>query len=196
MEKQLASQLQELTGLAVVSDQSCASAIGSVGGYSESDVTQDMLCAGGERGKDGCQGDSGGPLVVEGVDQDLQVIGVVSWGIGCARDGLPGLYAEVASKLEDLCGGCEYFHVLGFRTWIDQTVAQNGGADTCAAWLHQEILYIRKHYVIICWTIKVQFCIAIADTESFIDWLTLKCVIKFNLMFSKYILPAWRPSKS
>ena len=103
-EKQLASQLQELHGLAIVSDQSCAAAIGSVGGYSESDVTQDMLCAGGEQGKDGCQGDSGGPLVVEGVDQQFQVVGVVSWGIGCARDGLPGLYAEVASKLGDLPG--------------------------------------------------------------------------------------------
>ena len=99
-EKQLASQLQELHGLAIVSDQSCAAAIGSVGGYSESDVTQDMLCAGGERGKDGCQGDSGGPLVVDGVDQQFKVVGVVSWGIGCARDGLPGLYAEVARKLE------------------------------------------------------------------------------------------------
>ena len=75
-----------------------------MGGYSESDVTQDMLCAGGERGKDGCQGDSGGPLVVDGVDQQFKVVGVVSWGIGCARDGLPGLYAEVASKLGDLPG--------------------------------------------------------------------------------------------
>ena len=96
-----ATQLQELPGLVVVSDQRCGAAIGSVTGYSESDVTQDMLCAGGERGKDECKGDSGGPLVLEGVDQRFQVIGVVSWGIGCARDGLPGLYAEVASKLED-----------------------------------------------------------------------------------------------
>ncbi len=58
-----------------------------------------FTCAGGEAGKDGCQGDSGGPLVVEdsATSQDT-LVGVVSWGIGCARDGLPGLYAEVSSK--------------------------------------------------------------------------------------------------
>ena len=94
--KQLAAVLQELAGLVVVSDEDCSAAIATQGGYSEADVTQDMLCAGGEQGKDGCQGDSGGPLVWES-SQQYQVIGVVSWGIGCARAGLPGVYAEVAS---------------------------------------------------------------------------------------------------
>ena len=97
-DKQLAAELQELPGLAVVSDQACAAAIATQPGYSREDVTQDMLCAGGERGKDGCQGDSGGPLTWEDTDtQQLQVIGIVSWGVGCARAGVPGVYAEVAS---------------------------------------------------------------------------------------------------
>ena len=52
VDRQLATQLQELTGLKVVSDQSCASSIGSQPGYSNSDVTDDMLCAGGEVSKD------------------------------------------------------------------------------------------------------------------------------------------------
>ena len=95
----LADTLQELDNLPIVSDASCGSSIASMPGFSASDVTSDMLCAGGEAGKDGCQGDSGGPLVVDyNATSQNTLVGVVSWGIGCARDGLPGLYAEVSSK--------------------------------------------------------------------------------------------------
>ena len=131
-ERQTALVLQELSGLAVYTDEECASAIGSVQGYSASDVTADMLCAGGEAGKDGCQGDSGGPLVLEGSNQQFQVIGVVSWGIGCARAGLPGVYAETASKSRIIEISFEIY-VSEFITWIDQTVEENGGGNTCAA---------------------------------------------------------------
>uniref|UniRef100_A0A182KG98 trypsin n=1 Tax=Anopheles christyi TaxID=43041 RepID=A0A182KG98_9DIPT len=52
-----------------------------------------MLCAGFfEGGHDSCQGDSGGPLVVD----DL-LVGVVSFAIGCAKPGLPGVNARVAA---------------------------------------------------------------------------------------------------
>ena len=45
--------LQELEGLEVVSDDQCKASIGAVSGYSSSDVTPDMLCAGGNQGKVG-----------------------------------------------------------------------------------------------------------------------------------------------
>ncbi|XP_055628746.1 trypsin 5G1-like [Toxorhynchites rutilus septentrionalis] len=57
------------------------------------EITARMICAGYKQGgKDACQGDSGGPLV-----SDQKLVGIVSWGFGCARAGYPGVYARVAS---------------------------------------------------------------------------------------------------
>ncbi|ATY60163.1 trypsin-like serine protease [Cordyceps militaris] len=56
-------------------------------------ITADMICAGFPEGKkDSCSGDSGGPLVTGG-----KVVGIVSFGTGCARANKPGVYSSVAS---------------------------------------------------------------------------------------------------
>ena len=56
-----------------------------------------QLCAGDLRGgRDTCGGDSGGPLVAGGPG-DRRVIGITSWGDGCAKPGVPGVYVSVAS---------------------------------------------------------------------------------------------------
>ena len=52
-------------------------------GYKESDVTDNMICAG-SAGKDACKRDSGGPLITADImTGNYKLIGVVSWGNGC-----------------------------------------------------------------------------------------------------------------
>ena len=79
-------------------------------------MTEDMLCAGlMEGGKDACQGDSGGPLfTADPANNNSQtLIGVVSWGFGCAAADALGIYAEVSY----------------FRDWLDQ---QMPDLNTCS----------------------------------------------------------------
>jgi len=59
-------------------------------------ISNRMICAGfNSGGKDTCQGDSGGPLLVKFKGATLQA-GITSFGIGCARPGIPGVYARTS----------------------------------------------------------------------------------------------------
>ncbi|XP_042861268.1 chymotrypsinogen B-like [Penaeus japonicus] len=84
------SKLNEVA--VVVTDQeSCKEA------YSQSVflITNNTICAA-DSGKDACQGDSGGPLVIK--ENGIWVlIGIVSFGRGCAMEGFPGVYTRVSS---------------------------------------------------------------------------------------------------
>ncbi|XP_066975650.1 uncharacterized protein [Macrobrachium rosenbergii] len=81
--------------LPVVEHHQCEAALRQTRlGYQFS-LHQGMVCAGGEQGKDTCEGDGGGPLVCTGPDGSLQLVGLVSWGIGCGQYGVPGVYVNV-----------------------------------------------------------------------------------------------------
>ena len=73
----------------------------SCGNYSNSDITNNMVCAGdGNGGEDSCQGDSGGPLIMTNSDGEYELIGIVSWGYGCAEAQYPGVYSKIHSRLD------------------------------------------------------------------------------------------------
>jgi secreted trypsin-like serine protease len=60
-------------------------------------VTGNMICAGQrEGGLDACQGDSGGPASAE-VGGRRVLVGIVSWGQGCALRDKYGIFTRVAS---------------------------------------------------------------------------------------------------
>ncbi len=54
------------------------------------------------------QGDGGGPLVCQ-VDGFYELAGLVSWGFGCGREDVPGVYVKVSS----------------FIGWINQIISVN-----------------------------------------------------------------------
>lgn len=71
----------------------------------EGKITERMLCAGVPEGqKDSCQGDSGGPLLVVESGKFVQA-GIVSWGVGCARPEIPGVYTRI-SKIRSWVKAC------------------------------------------------------------------------------------------
>ncbi|XP_064547382.1 uncharacterized protein LOC135434665 [Drosophila montana] len=66
-------------------------------------ITNYMFCAQ-AKNKDSCSGDSGGGAV-----QNNRLMGIVSFGMGCARAGYPGVYTRVGR----------------IRRWINNTIANN-----------------------------------------------------------------------
>ena len=91
--------LREVT-IPVVSDTTCAASYnGSTAASGLKLVPAVQICAGlAAGGKDSCQGDSGGPLVAS-YNGSTYSIGVVSYGLGCARANYYGVYSETAAMV-------------------------------------------------------------------------------------------------
>ena len=76
-----------------------------------------MFCAGNLKGGfDSCQGDSGGPLICVSSDRQPFLLGMTSWGFGCARPNAPGVYTRMTS----------------FETWMKAKISGNTSIDFAA----------------------------------------------------------------
>lgn len=84
--------------LPVVPIDQCADSYGSGMVELPLPLNRDVqVCAGYSDGAcDACQGDSGGPVTVYDAAGSPVLVGVVSFGMGCARGGIPGVYTRVA----------------------------------------------------------------------------------------------------
>ncbi|KAF9814872.1 hypothetical protein SFRURICE_016717 [Spodoptera frugiperda] len=81
------SEVLQAARVSIVSQSVCARAYLRI-----ANIGTGMVCAvGSNPPKDACQGDSGGPLVVRNV-----LVGIVSWGEGCANANYPGVYTRVS----------------------------------------------------------------------------------------------------
>uniref|UniRef100_A0A8C8GZ48 Serine protease hepsin n=1 Tax=Oncorhynchus tshawytscha TaxID=74940 RepID=A0A8C8GZ48_ONCTS len=93
----LADVLQE-ANVPIINDAVC-----NAPDYYDNQITTSMFCAGFEKGgTDACQGDSGGPFVAEdslSKASRYRLLGVVSWGTGCAMAKKPGVYTRVSRFL-------------------------------------------------------------------------------------------------
>lgn len=78
------------------------------------ELHESFVCAGGSE-KDTCIGDGGNPLIcpIPGQPGRYNQIGIVSWGIGCGKKGIPGVYVNIS-------------HV---RDWIDGVMKILGKDD-------------------------------------------------------------------
>lgn len=89
------SEVKLKLSIPIISNQDCTQKIRR----SQTRISDNQLCAGGEIKKDACKGDSGGPLMTVFHDGPLKSQwyqeGIVSKGRGCGA-GYPGIYTRVS----------------------------------------------------------------------------------------------------
>ena len=120
------SDILQAATVPIVSDSSCA---GSYGAYFNGST---MVCAGfPEGGVDTCFGDSGGPMQAPMGDGEYRLVGITSWGSGCAEADAPGVYTRVAGDALRPAVGSKVFELeTQFDLPHEDVIGGDGGTGT------------------------------------------------------------------
>ncbi|CAL1298490.1 unnamed protein product [Larinioides sclopetarius] len=94
------SNIMKEVALQVIDDYKCEEMLRKTRLGRFFQLHEGFLCAGGEYGLDSCKGDGGGPLVCYRKDKSYALAGMVSWGIDCGTEGVPGVYIKVQKYLD------------------------------------------------------------------------------------------------
>jgi len=100
----------------IIDREECLKMYYNVGWINSETLTSTTICAGVlEGGSGSCQGDSGGGLICYNRrEQRWLVAGIVSYGLGCARQNFPTVFARVNK----------------FLPWIEETIARDMAATS------------------------------------------------------------------
>jgi len=96
--------------LPIVDSPTCENALRRTRLGERFQLDESFMCAGGRPGEDACTGDGGSALVCPDRQGTYYQVGIVSWGIGCGQNGLPGIYTDVRR----------------FVPWIEQEIGKAG----------------------------------------------------------------------
>lgn len=84
------------------------------------EIEEMMMCAK-KQGQDACYGDSGGPLLLTPTDDynDDRLVGIVSWGRGCANENYPGVYTRISYFYDWIVGTMCVLNASKVPSYVD-----------------------------------------------------------------------------
>lgn len=106
--------------------------------YGKDRISETIICVA-NPGKDVCQGDNGGPLVSMGTSpEDDTLVGLVSWGLGCADPKYPGVYTDIStvrSWIERVTCELSYNHKDCSQCQDQDTIVTSSGKHKPCSWV-------------------------------------------------------------